>query len=206
MSEIFDVYAREILDSRGNPTVEVEVELESGAIGVAQVPSGASTGAYEAIELRDDDPKRYLGKGVLKAVENVNEIIAPEIIGYDATDQLLIDKLLIELDGTSNKSRLGANAILGVSLATVKAAADFFRLPLYYYIGGVNAKELPVPMMNILNGGKHADSGCLQSLNWDTQKQSKRQDTNQVRISLLLWTLLLQNYIKMENTSCPEKE
>jgi enolase len=148
MSEIFDVYAREILDSRGNPTVEVEVELESGAFGVAQVPSGASTGVHEAIELRDSDPKRYLGKGVLKAVENVNEIIAPKIIGYDATDQLLIDKLLI-----------GANAILGVSLATAKAAADFFGLPLYCYIGGVNAKELPVPMMNILNGGKHADSG-----------------------------------------------
>ncbi len=159
MSEIFDVYAREILDSRGNPTVEVEVELESGAFGIAQVPSGASTGVHEAIELRDDDPKRYLGKGVLKAVENVNEIIAPEIIGYDATDQLTIDKLLIELDGTPNKSRLGANAILGVSLATAKAAADFFGLPLYSYIGGVNAKELPVPMMNILNGGKHADSG-----------------------------------------------
>jgi len=159
MSEIFDVYAREILDSRGNPTVEVEVELESGAFGIAQVPSGASTGVHEAIELRDSDPKRYLGKGVLKAVENVNEIIAPKIIGYDATDQLLIDKLLIELDGTPNKSRLGANAILGVSLATAKAAADFFGLPLYYYIGGINAKELPVPMMNILNGGKHADSG-----------------------------------------------
>ena len=159
MSEIFEIYAREILDSRGNPTIEVEVELESGAIGVSQVPSGASTGAHEAIELRDDDPKRYLGKGVLKAVENVNEIIAPEIIGYDATDQLLIDKVLIDLDGTPNKSRLGANAILGVSLATAKAAADFFGVPLYCYIGGVNAKELPVPMMNILNGGKHADSG-----------------------------------------------
>lgn len=159
MSEIFDVYAREILDSRGNPTVEVEVELESGAFGVAQVPSGASTGVHEAIELRDGDTKRYLGKGVLKAVDNVNEIIAPKIIGYDATDQLLIDKLLIELDGTPNKSRLGANAILGVSLATAKAAADFFGLPLYCYIGGINAKELPVPMMNILNGGKHADSG-----------------------------------------------
>ena len=159
MSEIFDVYAREILDSRGNPTVEVEVELESGAFGIAQVPSGASTGVHEAIELRDDDPKRYLGKGVLKAVENVNEIIAPKIIGYDATDQLSIDKLLIELDGTPNKSHLGANAILGVSLATAKAAADFFGLPLYSYIGGVNAKEIPVPMMNILNGGKHADSG-----------------------------------------------
>ena len=159
MSEIFEVYAREILDSRGNPTVEVEVELESGVFGIAQVPSGASTGVHEAIELRDSDPKRYLGKGVLKAVENVNEIIAPKIMGYDATDQLLIDKLLIELDGTPNKSRLGANAILGVSLAIAKAAADFFGLPLYCYIGGINAKELPVPMMNILNGGKHADSG-----------------------------------------------
>ncbi len=159
MSDIFDVYAREILDSRGNPTIEVEVELESGAIGVAQVPSGASTGVHEAIELRDGDKKRYLGKGVKKAVENVNEIIAPEIIGYDAMDQLLIDNLLIELDGTPNKSRLGANAILGVSLATVKAAANLLGLPLYSYIGGVNARELPVPMMNILNGGKHADSG-----------------------------------------------
>ena len=159
MSDIFDVYAREILDSRGNPTIEVEVELESGAIGVAQVPSGASTGVHEAIELRDGDKKRYLGKGVKKAVENVNEIIAPEIIGYDAMDQLLIDNLLIELDGTPNKSRLGANAILGVSLATAKAAANLLGLPLYSYIGGVNARELPVPMMNILNGGKHADSG-----------------------------------------------
>jgi len=159
MSDIFDVYAREILDSRGNPTIEVEVELESGAIGVAQVPSGASTGVHEAIELRDGDKKRYLGKGVKKAVENVNEIIAPEIIGYDAMDQLLIDNLLIELDGTPNKSRLGANAILGVSLATAKASANLLGLPLYSYIGGVNARELPVPMMNILNGGKHADSG-----------------------------------------------
>ncbi len=159
MSEIVEIYGREILDSRGNPTVEVEVELESGAFGVAQVPSGASTGAHEAIELRDNDPQRYLGKGVLKAVKNVNDIIAPEIIGYDATDQLLIDKLLIELDGTPNKGRLGANAVLGVSLATAKAAACFFGLPLFYYLGGVNAKELPVPMMNILNGGKHADSG-----------------------------------------------
>ena len=159
MSDIFDVYAREILDSRGNPTIEVEVELESGAIGVAQVPSGASTGVHEAIELRDGDKKRYLGKGVKKAVENVNEIIAPEIIGYDAMDQLLIDKLLIELDGTPNKGHLGANAILGVSLATAKAAADLLGLPLYRYIGGANAREIPVPQMNILNGGKHADSG-----------------------------------------------
>ncbi|MEA1939092.1 MAG: phosphopyruvate hydratase [Candidatus Caldatribacteriota bacterium] len=159
MSNIFDVYAREILDSRGNPTIEVEIELESGAIGVAQVPSGASTGVHEAIELRDGDPKRYLGKGVQKAVKNVNEIIAPEILGYDGLDQLLIDNLLLKLDGTPNKNRLGANAILGVSLATAKAGADFLGLPLYCYIGGVNGKELPVPMMNILNGGKHADSG-----------------------------------------------
>jgi len=159
MSDIYDVYAREILDSRGNPTIEVEVELESGAIGVAQVPSGASTGVHEAVELRDGDEKRYLGKGVKKAVENVNEIIAAEIIGYDAMDQLLIDNIIIELDGTPNKSNLGANALLGVSLATAKAAADLIGLPLYSYIGGVNAREIPVPMMNILNGGKHADSG-----------------------------------------------
>jgi len=159
MSDIYDVYAREILDSRGNPTIEVEVELESGAIGIAQVPSGASTGIHEAIELRDGDSKRYLGKGVTKAVENVKEVIASEIIGYDAMDQLLIDNLLIELDGTPNKSHLGANAILGVSLAVAKAAANLLGLPLYNYIGGVNAREIPVPMMNILNGGKHADSG-----------------------------------------------
>jgi len=159
MSDIYDVYAREILDSRGNPTIEVEVELESGAVGLAQVPSGASTGVHEAVELRDGDPNRYLGKGVKNAVNNVNEIIASEIIGYDAMDQLLIDNILIELDGTPNKSHLGANAILGVSLATAKAAADLVGLPLYSYIGGVNAREMPVPMMNILNGGKHADSG-----------------------------------------------
>ena len=159
MSDIYDVYAREILDSRGNPTIEVEVELESGAIGLAQVPSGASTGVHEAVELRDGDSNRYLGKGVKNAVNNVNEIIASEIIGYDAMDQLLIDNILIELDGTPNKSHLGANAILGVSLATAKAAADLVGLPLYSYIGGVNAREMPVPMMNILNGGKHADSG-----------------------------------------------
>jgi len=159
MSDIYDVYAREILDSRGNPTIEVEVELESGAVGLAQVPSGASTGVHEAVELRDGDSNRYLGKGVKNAVNNVNEIIASEIIGYDAMDQLLIDNILIELDGTPNKSHLGANAILGVSLATAKAAADLVGLPLYSYIGGVNAREMPVPMMNILNGGKHADSG-----------------------------------------------
>ncbi|WP_017872669.1 phosphopyruvate hydratase [Candidatus Caldatribacterium saccharofermentans] len=159
MSTIFDVHAREILDSRGNPTVEVEVTLASGAFGRAAVPSGASTGTFEAVELRDGDKSRYGGKGVRKAVENVNEIIAPEIIGLDALDQALIDKTLIELDGTPNKSKLGANAILGVSLACAKAAAMYTELPLYRYLGGVNARELPVPFMNILNGGKHADSG-----------------------------------------------
>ncbi len=158
MTTIVDVFAREILDSRGNPTIEVEVVLEGGATGRAAVPSGASTGEHEAVELRDGDASRYLGKGVTKAVENVNEIIAEEIIGEDATEQVLIDKILIEMDGTPNKEKLGANAILGVSLATCKAAADAFGLPLYQYIGGVNAKVLPVPMMNILNGGKHADN------------------------------------------------
>ncbi|MBE0227042.1 phosphopyruvate hydratase [Thermoanaerobacterium thermosaccharolyticum] len=158
MSIIVDVYAREILDSRGNPTVEVEVELDSGAVGRAAVPSGASTGQFEAVELRDGDNSRYLGKGVLKAVENVNEKIAPEIIGMDAIDQVAIDKAMIDLDGTPNKSNLGANAILGVSLAGAKAAAEEVGLPLYQYLGGVNAKILPVPMMNILNGGKHADN------------------------------------------------
>ncbi len=159
MSAIIDVFAREILDSRGNPTIEVETYLESGAMGIAQVPSGASTGTYEAVELRDGDKKRYNGKGVLKAVENVNEIIATELLGLDSLDQCYIDQLMIDLDGTHNKSRLGANAILGVSLSVAKAAAEYLGLPLYRYIGGVNAKELPVPLMNILNGGKHADSG-----------------------------------------------
>ncbi len=159
MSTIFDVHAREILDSRGNPTVEAEVTLASGAFGRAAVPSGASTGTFEAVELRDGDKNRYLGKGVTKAVENVNEIIAPEIIGLDALDQAKIDKVLLELDGTPNKGKLGANAILGVSLAVAKAAAEYASLPLYRYIGGANACELPVPLMNILNGGKHADSG-----------------------------------------------
>lgn len=159
MSTIFDVHAREILDSRGNPTIEVEVTLASGAFGRAAIPSGASTGTFEAVELRDGDKSRYLGKGVRKAVENVNEIIAPEVIGLDALDQALIDKTLIELDGTPNKGKLGANAILGVSLACAKAAAMYTELPLYRYLGGVNARELPVPLMNILNGGKHADSG-----------------------------------------------
>jgi len=155
---ISDVKAREILDSRGNPTIEVEVLLESGAFGRAAVPSGASTGENEALELRDGDKNRYLGKGVLKAVENVNEVIAKEIIGMDATDQVAIDNKLIEMDGTKTKSNLGANAMLGVSLAVAKAAADYCELPLYRYIGGANAKTLPVPMMNIINGGSHSDA------------------------------------------------
>ena len=155
---IEDVIAREVLDSRGNPTVEVEVYLADGAVGRAIVPSGASTGAYEAVELRDGDKERYLGKGVQKAVQNVEEIIAPELIGLDATDQIGIDSIMIELDGTPNKGKLGANAILGVSLAVARAAAQSVGLPLYRYIGGVNGFELPVPMMNILNGGEHADN------------------------------------------------
>jgi enolase (EC 4.2.1.11) len=158
MSTIIDVFAREILDSRGNPTVEVEVILEDGTMGRAIVPSGASTGAHEAVELRDEDASRYGGKGVLKAVENVNEIIAPEIVGMEAIRQIDIDTLMIELDGTPNKQKLGANAILGVSMAVARAAARYLGLPLYQYIGGVNARELPVPQMNILNGGKHADN------------------------------------------------
>ena len=158
MPFITDVYAREVLDSRGNPTIEVEVYTESGSYGRAMVPSGASTGEHEAVELRDGDKKRYLGKGVLKAVDNVNEIIAPEIIGLDCTQQAYIDQIMIELDGTANKAKLGANAILGVSMAVAKAAADFTGLPLYLYLGGFNAKELPVPMMNIINGGSHADN------------------------------------------------
>lgn len=157
-TSIMDVHAREIIDSRGNPTVEVETVLESGAVGRAAVPSGASTGAFEAVELRDGDNKRYLGKGVLKAVENVNDYIAPELEGYDAIDQRTIDKLMIDLDGTENKAKFGANAILGVSLSVAKAAAFSLEMPLYKYIGGVNAHTLPVPMMNILNGGKHADN------------------------------------------------
>ena len=158
MSVIELVYAREVLDSRGNPTVEVEVALESGAVGRAIVPSGASTGAFEAVELRDGDKGRYIGKGVEKAVANVNEIIAPELEGMDAFDQPAIDALMIELDGTHNKGKLGANAILGVSMAVARAAAEELGLPLFQYIGGVNAKQLPVPMMNILNGGEHADN------------------------------------------------
>ncbi|MDK2919499.1 MAG: enolase [Candidatus Petromonas sp.] len=158
MTTIIGVLGREVLDSRGNPTVEVEVYLEDGSMGRAIVPSGASTGAFEAVELRDGEKDRFLGKGVQKAVDNVNEIIAPEIIGMDALDQALIDKVMIELDGTDNKGKLGANAILGVSMAVAKAAANSLDIPVYQYIGGVNAKTLPVPMMNILNGGKHADN------------------------------------------------
>lgn len=158
MSFIIDVNAREILDSRGNPTVEVEVMLDDGAVGRAAVPSGASTGVHEAVELRDGEPGRYLGKGVEQAVSNVLEIIAPAIVGLSAYAQADIDQLLIQLDGTENKGKLGANAILGVSLAVAKAAADSLGLPLYRYLGGVNAKTLPVPMMNILNGGQHADN------------------------------------------------
>jgi len=158
MSQITDVYAREILDSRGNPTLEVEVFLESGAMGRAAVPSGASTGEREALELRDGDKSRYLGKGVLKAVDNVNDVIAEQVIGMEASDQVGVDKKMLQLDGTEFKSTLGANAILGVSLAVAKAAADEAGLPLYQYIGGANAKELPLPMMNIINGGAHADN------------------------------------------------
>lgn len=158
MSRIIDVYAREILDSRGNPTVEVDVQLECGSMGRAAVPSGASTGEREAVELRDGDKARYLGKGCLKAVANVNDIIAPEVVGMSAYDQVEIDRLMIALDGTKTKSKLGANAILGVSLAVAKAAANSLGQPLFKYLGGVNAKELPLPMMNILNGGSHADS------------------------------------------------
>ncbi|MBU5425911.1 phosphopyruvate hydratase [Tissierella pigra] len=158
MSIITDVYAREVLDSRGNPTVEVEVLTETGSFGRALVPSGASTGAFEAVELRDGDKERFLGKGVIKAVENVNNIIAEEIIGLDVFEQTAIDKLMIRLDNTHNKGKLGANAILGVSLAVARAAADELGMPLYQYVGGVNAKTLPVPMMNILNGGEHADN------------------------------------------------
>ncbi|RKW50592.1 MAG: phosphopyruvate hydratase [Lachnospiraceae bacterium] len=158
MCYIEDVWARQILDSRGNPTVEVEVFLESGVVGRASVPSGASTGMYEAVELRDDDKSVYMGKGVLKAVDNVNEIIAPEVTGMNVFDQVSIDNLMIELDGTPNKAKLGANAILGVSLAVAKAAAEELGLPLYQYLGGVNSKVLPVPMMNIINGGSHSDA------------------------------------------------
>ena len=158
MSEIIGVQARQILDSRGNPTLEVDVVLESGAKGRAAVPSGASTGSREAVELRDGNAKTYMGKGVQKAVKNVNGRIAAEIVGIEVTEQVLIDRLMIEMDGSANKSKLGANAILGVSLAVAHAAADDLELPLFQYIGGSNAKELPVPMMNVLNGGAHADN------------------------------------------------
>ena len=157
MSTIIDVFAREILDSRGNPTVECEVTLESGAFGRADVPSGASTGEHEALELRDGGD-RYMGKGVLKAVQNINEVIAPRLVGEDALDQAYVDKMMLDLDGTENKDKLGANAILGVSMATARAAADYYEMPLYQYLGGANARVLPAPMMNILNGGSHADN------------------------------------------------
>ena len=158
MTTIMEVFAREILDSRGNPTVEVDVVLEDGSLGRAAVPSGASTGTREAVELRDHDPGRFLGKGVSKAVENVNEVIAAEVVGLEATDQVGLDKLLVELDGTPTREKLGANAILGVSMAAARAAAQSVGLPLYRYLGGVGARQMPVPMMNILNGGKHADN------------------------------------------------
>src|SRR5512143_228418 len=158
MGEIADVFAREILDSRGNPTVEVEVILESGAMGRAAVPSGASTGKKEALELRDGDKRRYLGKGVATAVMNVNEEIGPQLMGLESTEHAFIDKMMLEIDGTPNKSKLGANAILGVSLAVAKASAEESGYSLYRYIGGITAREMPVPMMNILNGGAHADN------------------------------------------------
>lgn len=158
MSEIIEVHGRQVLDSRGNPTVEVDVVLESGAQGRAAVPSGASTGAHEAVELRDGDKKRFLGKGVLKAVKNVNEILGPEILGLDGSDQRAVDSALLKIDGTDNKGKVGANAILAISMATAKAAANESGLPLYKYIGGANAHTLPVPMMNIINGGQHADN------------------------------------------------
>ena len=158
MSYISEIFARQILDSRGNPTVEVDVLTDEGALGRAAVPSGASTGIHEAVELRDDDKKKYLGKGVLKAVKNVNEIITPGLVGYDVADQTGIDQMMIQLDGTPNKGKLGANAILAVSMAVAKAAAEEASLPLYRYVGGTNAKTLPIPMMNILNGGAHADN------------------------------------------------
>jgi enolase len=158
MSYIAEIFARQILDSRGNPTVEVDVITDDGAMGRAAVPSGASTGVHEAVEMRDGDKNVYVGKGVLKAVQNVNDIIAPELVGYDVADQTGIDQLMIGIDGTENKSKLGANAILAVSMAIAKAAAEEANLPLFRYVGGTNAKTLPVPMMNILNGGAHADN------------------------------------------------
>ncbi len=157
-AEIVDIKAREVLDSRGNPTVEAEVVLDDGTVGRAMVPSGASTGKFEALELRDKDPKRYLGKGVLKAVRNVNDVIAPKLIGMNVFDQMGIDMAMLELDGTDNKSKLGANAILSVSMAAARAAAEYLGVPLYRYLGGVSANVLPVPFMNVINGGKHADN------------------------------------------------
>ncbi|MEG0569232.1 MAG: phosphopyruvate hydratase [Erysipelotrichales bacterium] len=180
MPIIEDIYAREVLDSRGNPTVEVEVAISSGEFASAIVPSGASTGEYEAVELRDNDESRYGGKGVLNAVDNVNDIIAPEIIGYDCRNQVAIDNAMIALDGTENKSKLGANAILGVSIACAKVAAQYAGLNLYEYLGGFNAKELPVPMMNILNGGSHADNSVdfqefmIMPVGMDTFKEALR--------------------------------
>ncbi|HUJ68078.1 MAG TPA: phosphopyruvate hydratase, partial [Syntrophorhabdales bacterium] len=158
MTTIYEVFAREVLDSRGNPTVEAEVVLESGVVGRGMVPSGASTGEREALELRDGDQGRFQGKGVLNAVHNVNEVIAPKIEGLDIVEQSLIDNIMIDLDGTDNKSKLGANAILAVSMAVARAAAEFLDLPLYRYLGGVRARELPVPMMNVINGGAHAQN------------------------------------------------
>ena len=154
--KIYDIKAREIIDSRGNPTIETEVSLKNGAIGFSSVPSGASTGTKEAIELRDKDKKRFMGKGVLKAVNNVNKKIAPNLFGFDASNQEAIDELLIELDGTKNKAKLGANAILSVSMAVARAASSALGLPLFRYLGGINASELPIPMMNVINGGAHA--------------------------------------------------
>ncbi len=183
MSEIIDIHAREILDSRGNPTVEVEIITESGCFGRAAVPSGASTGKHEAVELRDKDKKRYMGKGVLKACENVEEVLAEGLMGVSVLDQLEIDQLMLELDGTPNKSKLGANAILGVSLAAAKAAAMYCEQPLYRYVGGVNAHVMPVPMMNILNGGSHADNSIdfqefmIMPLNADRFSEALRMGT-----------------------------
>jgi len=183
MTDIIDVFAREILDSRGNPTIEVEVVTSGGSIGVAAVPSGASTGEFEAVELRDGDSERFNGKGVLKAVQNVNEIISPELEGIDVLEQKLIDEIMIDLDGTANKNKLGANAILGVSLACAKAAADAFSMPLYRYIGGTFAHTMPAPMMNILNGGAHADNNVdiqefmIMPLGADSFKESLRMGT-----------------------------
>jgi len=183
MTDIVDVFAREILDSRGNPTVEVEVVTSAGYVGRAAVPSGASTGEWEAVELRDGDKDRYLGKGVLKAVQNVNEIIAPELEGIDVTEQKLIDEMMLELDGTKNKNKLGANAILGVSMACAHAAAEAVGLPLYKYLGGAFAHTLPAPMMNILNGGEHADNNVdiqefmVMPLGADTFREALRMGT-----------------------------